>query len=969
MHPDQFTIVVSLFKVESLDLVLPQAFICNVDKHNNPAYIQGMALKTNAASYIEDYQGSMYEEMVNICDELSMESLESVYNRNKKKPEKLNVLFADEKIKKHIQFQITKKLSSLLQIVQSNHAYICWDLQRKIKASDILLSCLEVEAVPLLTFTKTQTGIRYLLKLNIGNEVVIPAQHHMELIADKPGIILLDRYIVKLQFLNGAKLKPFLKNESVFIPEKMVLEYFSKFVVDVMGQVDVESEGFDIEKVIQLKKPSLSLVYDLISDKYFLDIRYKYVGFEFLGSDVSKRKTKLLFDDKNQIKVIECIRQGDEENKYAQILMNAGFSVHHNNRFFGGEHKYATLELLNDVSSYLLEHFDMEYIEVEGKVLNISTINISVNYSLNFDWFDISGIVMIGDEQLTIRQLFKNIKDDNPFLKLADGSYVLIPSEIMTKYSQLVQFATMKGEDIKLAKSHFTIIESLEGKPISLSENQKIDEVVYQPTSKLKANLRPYQLQGVEWLIKHRMNGLGACLADDMGLGKTLQTIAALLHAKESKPAPMDAKQVIQLDLFGEVQNLGRIALSALIILPASLVFNWANELRKYAPSLQVLHYTGAGRKKVEKTMSSFDVVLTTYQTVVSDVEFLKTHHFHYIILDESQQIRNKNSKTFLSIHQLSCDHRISLSGTPIENSLSDLWSQMEFINPSILGTYSFFKETFQIPIEKNANEKALAELKSLVDPYILRRTKFQVAKDLPELSETIYYTSMTESQRKAYEREKSAARNQLLGLDKNSGQYRFHVLSSLMKLRQIANHPKIAYEPYSDDSGKFEDVKDQLLTIVKSGMKVLVFSSFLSHLKLFVTWLTEQNIQYVQLDGAMDGVERQRSVTTFQDDKDTQVFLLSIKAGGTGLNLTAADYVFILDPWWNPFVEMQAIARAHRIGREKQVMVTRFISKDTIEEKIMMLQAKKKTLSADVIDISDIPELSTTELEGLLDD
>ena len=522
----------------------------------------------------------------------------------------------------------------------------------------------------------------------------------------------------------------------------------------------------------------------------------------------------------------------------------------------------------------------------------------------------------------------------------------------------------------RLSKQYFNLLNETENIHVASGENtDPEDDFFYHPSPLLKAELRPYQIQGAGWLIRHRKNNLGACLADDMGLGKTLQTIAALVDAKESLSSHGELHQrSIQLDLFGELIEQTRVPLRALVILPASLVYNWHGEIKKYAPSLHVLRYTGPGRKKVSATLFTFDVILTTYQTAVSDLDFLKTFDFNYLVLDESQQIRNKDSKVFRSLNQLSARHKISLSGTPIENSLSDLWAQMEFINPEILKTYSFFKNNYQIPIEKNRDENAIKELKLLVDPFILRRTKEQVAKDLPDLIETIHYSEMSVPQARMFEKEKSAARNFLLSLDRNHGKFKFHVLSTLLKLRQIANHPVIVDASYKDESGKFEDIKDRLSTIIKSGHKVLVFSSFLSHLRLLESWLDTCSYNYVKLTGSMNSDERQKAVHDFQSKDNIQIFLLSIKAGGTGLNLTAADYVFILDPWWNPFIEKQAIARAHRIGRQNNVFVTRFISKNSIEEKILLLQSKKKTLSDDIIEDGTLPELNDNELLELLD-
>ncbi|AXT51251.1 DEAD/DEAH box helicase [Aquimarina sp. BL5] len=544
-----------------------------------------------------------------------------------------------------------------------------------------------------------------------------------------------------------------------------------------------------------------------------------------------------------------------------------------------------------------------------------------------------------------------------------DESIFIIPLEWMTRYKSLANFGKVKEDSILVSKVNYTLLKQIvPPEELDISENIDID---YQPSSKLKATLRPYQEEGVKWLVKHYQNQLGACLADDMGLGKTLQTIATLAFAKEQlAPAPDDIK-TIRLDLFSNPLEV-RTYLKALVVLPSSLVFNWAQEILKFAPHLTITKYIGSDRKKIAPYLETYDIILTTYTTLSKDIVTLQKTEFTYLITDESQQIKNKESKIFKAINDINVKHKISLSGTPIENSLSDLWSQMEFINPGMLGSYPFFKDHFKTPIEKHQNEERVKELKALIEPFILRRTKEQVAKDLPELSEQTIYTEMLTEQEKEYESQKSAARNLLLGIDTVSTN-KIHIINTLTKLRQLANHPKLLNHNTESSSGKFKDVTSYLETLVKSNKKVLIFSSFVSHLNLYQEWSTNQSISFVSLTGQTKGSDREKIVNEFQENDAISLFFISLKAGGVGLNLTKASYVILLDPWWNPFIEKQAIARAHRIGQKNNVMVTRFITKNTIEEKIIKLQEHKKNLSDEIIAIDAIPDYIESDLEELL--
>lgn len=422
----------------------------------------------------------------------------------------------------------------------------------------------------------------------------------------------------------------------------------------------------------------------------------------------------------------------------------------------------------------------------------------------------------------------------------------------------------------------------------------------------------------------------------------------------------------LQLDLFQSRQRELR-PLQALVILPASLVFNWQRELAGFAPSLFVYAHTGPKRLKDARALASHDVVLTTYHTARQDLALLEKIAWQFIVLDESQQIKNRESEVSKVVRSLQGRHKISLSGTPIENSLADLWTQMEFINPDTLGSYASFREQFQAPIEKQNDAQAKARLFSRVQPFFLRRTKEEVAPDLPELTQQIFFCEMPDAQRKRYEQVKSAVRNEILSLF-DDPKTRLMALQALTRLRQLANHPALADPAYSGASGKTDDVLAQWDVVRRAGHKVLFFSSFEQHLQIFKKYIEAARQPYAWLTGAVAPLDRARAVEQFQRDASVQAFLMTLGAGGVGLNLTAADYVFLLDPWWNPAKEDQAIARAHRIGRTHPVTAIRFITRDTIEEKILLLQEKKRQLGQELfVAGAEFPALDKADVEMLL--
>ena len=451
------------------------------------------------------------------------------------------------------------------------------------------------------------------------------------------------------------------------------------------------------------------------------------------------------------------------------------------------------------------------------------------------------------------------------------------------------------------------------------------------------------------------INKFGLCLADDMGLGKTLQTLAAILKFSDAPLAPNKTNSGAKFNLFSKPVDDISIQKSnkpkaGIIVMPTSLIHNWINEILKFAPKLKYYNYSGSKRIKDSSEFDDYDLILTSYGILRNDIDLLKDYYYHFIILDESQYVKNPGSKIYQSVIEMQAVFKMVLTGTPIENSLNDLWAQLNFINPGLLGSLEFFRKEFVDPIEKlnDPNEKEIKQmrLQKLISPFILRRTKKEVIDDLPELTESVQYCSMHDQQKLLYDEEKAKIRNSLLQSieGKDVAQSNMIMIQGLTKLRQLANHPRMI-DPNSDfGSGKFEDVMSMLESILAENHKVLIFSSFVKHLDLFVNNFEAQKWQFAMLTGSTS--KRDEEINKFQDNPDCRIFLISLKAGGVGLNLTAADYVFFLDPWWNPASENQALSRAHRIGQNNKVMVYRFITEDSIEQKILKLQERKKDLA-----------------------
>jgi SNF2 domain-containing protein/helicase-like protein/SNF2 helicase associated protein len=582
-----------------------------------------------------------------------------------------------------------------------------------------------------------------------------------------------------------------------------------------------------------------------------------------------------------------------------------------------------------------------------------------IHISSNTDWFDARVDIVFGDQKVTIADVKKALANRQQFVPLNDGTLGVLPEEWIKKYSLLFRVGEGKSNELRLSKYHMSVIDELYGnrdeeeliirleeKYEQLREFNHIREIP--APVHLDHILRPYQVHGFHWLNYLHEVKWGGILADDMGLGKTVQALSFLQHYKDEHQA-----------------------MNALVVCPTTLMFNWENEIKKFTPALTYLIHHGGDRTRSKTELEKYNIIITTYGTLRSDIKLLMEMPLDYVVLDESQAIKNPASKVTKAACLLHAKHRLCMSGTPLQNNTFDIFAQMNFLNPGMLGSIEFFRQEFAIPIDKFGEQDRKDHLRKLLFPFILRRTKEQVAKDLPEKTETILFCEMEDEQRKVYDAYRNDYRDKILGTIDTQGiqKSQLTILQGLMKLRQICDSPAILNEPekYPNHSIKLDELTREITENI-GDHKALVFSQFLGMLALIKAKLKELDVKFEYFDGSTTAVERERAIQSFQRDDTCRVFLISLKAGGVGLNLTAADYVYIVDPWWNPAVEQQAIDRTHRIGQTKNIFAYRMICKDTIEDKILQLQDKKRILAKDIIGDDDgfVKSLSKEDVEYL---
>ncbi len=597
-------------------------------------------------------------------------------------------------------------------------------------------------------------------------------------------------------------------------------------------------------------------------------------------------------------------------------------------------------------------------VEAEGKLFRKPDA-FSFHLSSGVDWFELRGTIEYDGVQVPIPRLLSALKRHENTVQLDDGSYGILPEEWLRKYGTLANLGTPQEDHLRFSRSQTGFLDALLASSPEASCDELFEHIrnelrdfsgitATDPPSGFQGILRPYQREGLGWLHFLNRLGLGGCLADDMGLGKTIQVLALMeerraLRAMEKSEGPPPS----------------------LIVMPRSLIFNWRQEAERFTPELRILDHTGGERVRDYKHFDAYDVVFTTYGTLRRDASFFKEKVFDYIILDEAQSIKNASTESAKAARLLRGNYRLALSGTPIENHLGELWSLFEFLNPGMLGAASVFKGSVG-----KTDEQDHSLLSHALRPFILRRTKAQVAQDLPAKIEQTLFCHLEDSQRALYNELRDHYRDALLKRIEQDGiqKSKIHILEALLRLRQAAIHPGLIDHAHTDEpSAKLDMLLPQLAEVLEEGHKALIFSQFTSMLAILRKHLDNEKIVYEYLDGQT--ADREGPVERFQNDPNSKLFLISLKAGGLGLNLTAAEYVYLLDPWWNPAVEAQAIDRTHRIGQTRSVFAYRLIAKDTVEEKVLALQETKRKIAESIIneDNSLMHNLRPEDLEVLL--
>ncbi|MFV0591152.1 MAG: SNF2-related protein [Draconibacterium sp.] len=635
-----------------------------------------------------------------------------------------------------------------------------------------------VFARPEFYFERTELQTRYKLKVFLEEKELLLSKRNNRIITNEPCLMLYRNQLIAFEKLNAKRLMPFFEKDVVSVPNTIEEKYYSGFILNTVRDFDVKASGFEIREADISKKAVLSLEVDLQYRPAFV-LRFNYGQENFLPGSARQVSVSLQKSGSSYV-FLKTVRDCAWEEEVITLLKKNGLAeingYYHLKNSEVLEQQNALYHLLNWLGENRdwLKKQGVEVVQKQGdKKYFTGSGQLEIKTQTRGDWFDVYAVVHFGEYSIPFIRLKKYILNGIHEFVLPNGETAILPDEWFARYKGLLPYGKDKGERIEFHKHHFTLLQqSFEGidsdvkeKFLKLKEAEKEETVL---PLKLKANLRTYQEEGFNWMYSLYKNGLGGCLADDMGLGKTLQTLTLLLKLKRSQQPVKtgESDKNGQLDMFGGSKPGESVQPATLIVLPTSLVHNWSNEISKFTPSLKVYKYVGLQRKKVEdigQISRFYDIILTTYGTMRNDSEMLATTEFFYLILDESQSIKNSASKTYTALLKIKARHKLVITGTPIENSLSDLWSQMNFLNPGLLGSLAFFKRMFITPIEKHANEEQMEKLQLMIRPFVLRRKKMEVARDLPPLMEEVRICSMADDQQKLYDKEKSIIRNTIL--------------------------------------------------------------------------------------------------------------------------------------------------------------------------------------------------------------
>ena len=951
-------LVYSLCKHEYLGYIL--------EPHIVQLNTQGSLLLTHQrlfSSTASEFARYLDEDDFSILKRLDQTEQEFLIRQYTQKPIRPSVFFKekfDEKTYAFLRPRLDKILNEILPRLKNKPLF---EMGKDGNPSFKPLILAEKPATVLFHFRRNEEGTRYFPTIKYLDKRIEFMYKDAEVISGTPAWLKLNGMLYYFEgSLDGKKLTPFLNKRYIEIPRSSERVYFKKFVLPLIEKHSVYAEGFDITTI----KPEGQAVLKINPEAYgvqHLGLVFSYGDYEF-SPGIGNSLSVYLSEINDQFTFIRVKRSPSWESEKIEQLKSLGLSAFDSSFFtleksINPNEEDSEINILYWINLHFkeLEEFGFKIIQTgSGKVYFLGHQEINLEVKESGDWFDIHGNVRFGPYLIPFIELRNHILNHIKEFVLPSGEIALIPDKWFFDLGSL--FTIGEGtKELRLKRIYAGLLNQYaENSLAKLSLSQKLNKLLdfekIEPSTipqNFKGKLRDYQKAGFDWFCFLKTYRFGGCLADDMGLGKTIQTLVFLQKIKEETEENPPTN---------------------LIIVPTSLIHNWVSESLKFCPDLKIYVHVGGDREKDPNQIPVSDIILTTYGITRIDQKLLEGFYFNYIILDESQNIKNPQSRIAQVVRGLKSQNRMILSGTPLENSLMDLWSQMSFLNPGLLGTQTYFQDNFQIPIEKKGDTERLSRLKSLIKPFVLRRTKQQVASELPPRTEQVIYSDMDQDQEDFYEKNRSYYRTELLKLIDARGlqKSRIAVLQGISRLRQIANHPKMVEPGYEGSSGKFNDVLELLDNTLKEGHKVLIFSSFTKHLSILKDRLLSENMPFAYLDGSTKN--RSEVVKKFREEESIRIFLISIKAGGVGLNLIEADYVFILDPWWNPAVEKQAIDRTHRIGQTKNVFIYKFITKNSVEEKILALQGRKLHLTESLISIdpSFTKDLSLADIESILD-
>lgn len=859
---------------------------------------------------------------------------------------------------------IEETLAKVLELIHGRNLY----LEDKGNPAHQEVEWTHETSTVLFHLRRNEENTHYFATIKCGDERLAFYRKSV-MLSIKPCFMVADNKLLYFKpDFDGNKIRTFIQKKYIVIPKDTEEQYFNNFVAPLVEENPLYAVGLDIITRTFQAVPQINLVQS--GDNYALGLRFNY-DHHLFPYDESKNVSVKVRKEDDHYTLIRIKRSKEWERKQLDRLLNMGLATLNGALLIpvssNGVAPPGALEWLQENHDDLVEAGFRIGRETD-RSYHLQKPSIEMMVDEENDWFDVRMVIRFGEFEIPFSAIVPLIRSGKRELLLPNGEVALIPKEWLAELTTLLDLSTQRN-NLRLKRHHVGLLTGMHGRllPANATElTSRFTGISEVPVpAGFKGELRAYQKAGYNWFYFLKEFSFGGVLADDMGLGKTVQTLALLQNEKETMSSkPVKANRPLQLDIFSSRPSS---AATSLLILPTSLIHNWVREARRFTPELKLLVHRGQNRTSDVAIFANYDVVISTYGTVRNDQDLLRDFVFHYIILDESQYIKNPNSKVAQSVNKLRSAHRLNLTGTPIENSINDLWSQMNFLNKGLLGGYRYFQKHFVQPIEKQKDEHAVEQLQRMIKPFVLRRTKDQVATDLPDKLEQVVWCEMTEEQEAIYEEVKSAYRNSILeaidgrGLEKS----KFQVIKGLVELRQIANHPRFVKDDFIGDSGKTEEIMRMIETAVGEGHKILVFSQFVKHLRLVRELIDKMGCRYAYLDGSTRSAERQREVDRFQNDPSVSIFLISLKAGGVGLNLTEADYVFLLDPWWNPAAENQAIDRSHRIGQKRHVFSYKFITLNTVEEKILRLQDHKKFLSDSLITVEEsfVKELTRDDI------